>query len=205
MSLRDLTLEALERAVNGLLELDPEATGRLATLHGRVFRIELDGTPVQLTMVAGGDGRIQVLGGHEDAPDAVLSGSPLDLLRASVPDQGVAELFSGHVRFGGDQALAQQFSQILAGLDIDWEEFLAQRIGDVPAHEIGRFGRRARESAARVAGNGRETLSDYLTEEARLLPHRYEVDAFLEDVDTLRDDVERLAARIERLVRRRGD
>jgi len=39
-----------------------------------------------------------------------------------------------------------------------------------------------------------------------LLPHRFEVEAFLADVDTLRDDVERLEARIALLEQRKhGD
>jgi ubiquinone biosynthesis protein UbiJ len=205
MTLRDLTLEAFERAVNGLVELDPMARGHLAELHGRVLRIALDGTPITIDLVPGHDGYLKLLGEFEGEPDATLSGSPFDLLRASAPDQGVGELFAGHVRFGGDEGLAQRFSQTLAGLDIDWEEFLAQRIGDVPAHEIGRLGRRARSGAQRFRANARETLSDYLTEESRLLPHRFEVEAFLEDVDTLRDDTERLEARIARLESRSGD
>jgi ubiquinone biosynthesis protein UbiJ len=38
-----------------------------------------------------------------------------------------------------------------------------------------------------------------LQEEARLLPVRYEVEAFLNGVDGARADVDRLAARIRRL------
>ncbi|NCC30261.1 MAG: sterol-binding protein, partial [Gammaproteobacteria bacterium] len=44
-------------------------------------------------------------------------------------------------------------------------------------------------------------LQEYLQEEARLTPTRYEVEAYLTQVDILRDDVERAEARIERLVR----
>jgi len=50
-----------------------------------------------------------------------------------------------------------------------------------------------------------QNLREYLQEEARLLPTRYEAKEFLDAVDALRDDVERLAARVERLRSRAGE
>ena len=44
-----------------------------------------------------------------------------------------------------------------------------------------------------------DDLGEYLTEERRLLPTRFEFDEWREQVETLRDDVERLEARINQL------
>ena len=44
-----------------------------------------------------------------------------------------------------------------------------------------------------------QNITEYLQEESRALPSRYEVESFRSKVDTLRDDVDRLAARIQRL------
>ncbi|MCB1786637.1 MAG: SCP2 sterol-binding domain-containing protein [Gammaproteobacteria bacterium] len=204
MSIRDFALEGLEQAINRLLDLDPEARRRLAALHGRSVSIDLRGTGIRLNFVAGHDGRLQLLGNVEGDPDCTLSGSPLDLLRASDKAQGHRQLFAGNVRIIGDQALGQRFSEALAGIDIDWEEQLSKLTGDIVAHQIGRGVRGARAEADRVAGSARDNLSEYLTEEARLLPHRFEVEDFIADVDTLRDDAERLEARIALLERRKG-
>ena len=46
-----------------------------------------------------------------------------------------------------------------------------------------------------------ENIGEYLQEESRDVPTRYEVDRFNADVGTLRDDVERLAVRLDRLTR----
>jgi ubiquinone biosynthesis protein UbiJ len=46
-----------------------------------------------------------------------------------------------------------------------------------------------------MGGNIRE----YLQEESRDVPTRYEVERFTREVGTLRDDVERVAARLSRL------
>ncbi len=204
MTVRDLALEGLEQALNRVLALDPDAMQRLAALHGRQIRVELRGLGIALNFVPGHDGRLQLLGNIEGEPDCTLNGSPIDLMRASDSAEGPAQLFAGHVRIDGDLGTAQRFSEALAGVDIDWEEQLSRLTGDIAAHEIGRGVRAARAEGQRIGRGLRDNLSEYLTEESRLLPHRFEVEDFLDGVDRLRDDVERLAARVALLEKRRG-
>ena len=199
MTIRDLAFEGIQYAINGLLDLDERARARLATLHGRCIALELTGIGVTLHFVPGHDGRLQVLGEVEHEPDCRLSGSPVDLLRASDRESGSAQLFAGRVRIDGDAGVAQRFSEALGELDVDWEEQLSRLVGDVAAHAIGRRARAAGREAARVGRASSANLADYLTEEARLLPHRLEVEAWMDDVDRLRDDVDRVAARLDLL------
>lgn len=204
MTMRDLALEGLEQTLDRILELDPEARRRFAGLHGRVIRLDLRGTGIQLHFVPAQDGRVRLLGRFEGEPDSTLSGSPLDLLRARDPASGHRQLFAGRVSIEGDQALAQRFSEALGGIDIDWEEQLSRLVGDIAAHEIGRAVRAAAAEGRRIGRGSGEDLAAYLTDEAGLVPHRLEVEAFLDRVDGLRDDVERLEARIALLERARG-
>lgn len=204
MTLSALALEGLEQALNGLLALDPGTRARLAALHGRVIRVDLRGTGLALDFVPAHDGRLRLPGRVEGTPDCILSGSPLDLMRARDPETGQRQLFAGRVRIDGDTGLAQRFADALGALDIDWEEQLSRLTGDLAAHEIGRAVRAAGGEFRRLRENAGDSLSEYLTEEARLLPHPVEIEAFLDDVDRLRDDLERLAARIAILERRDG-
>ena len=127
-------------------------------------------------------------------------------MRATDSSEGARQLFSGNVRIEGDDQTAHRFSEALGGLDIDWEEQLSHITGDIAAHEIGRGLRALAREGKRIGRSSGDNLSEYLTEEARLLPHRFEVDDFLSEVDALRDDVERLAARITLLEqKRRGE
>ena len=57
--------------------------------------------------------------------------------------------------------------------------------------------RRSRGARSTMGDNIRE----YLQEESRDLPTRYEVEKFGQQVGELRDDVERIAARLKRLER----
>lgn len=196
MSIRELALQGIESTINGLIALDPQAARRLSAFHGRVICIDLRGTGIALYFIPGHSGELQVFSRYDGEPDCTIEGSPLDLMRASDKQTGSAQLFAGHVALSGDTELGHRFSEILGSLNIDWEEQLAKLVGDVAAHELGRQVRGASEHIKRdgktLAGN----LGEYLTEEARLLPHRYEVEAWQEDVERTRDDLERLIARV---------
>jgi ubiquinone biosynthesis protein UbiJ len=196
MSIRDLALQGIETTLNQLIELDQQAMPRLARFHGQVIGIALRGTGITLYFVPDQQGHLQLLGSIEGEADAVIEGSPIDLMRASDKSQSSAQLFAGHVQLHGDTELAHRFSEILGGLSIDWEEQLSKLVGDISAHELARGARELHKEGERLAGIGRDNLSEYLTEEARLLPHRYEFDAWQEDVERTRDDVERLIARV---------
>jgi ubiquinone biosynthesis protein UbiJ len=198
----DAALAALEQAINRTIALDPEGAARLTPLQGRVICIELAGFGTRLYLVPAGTA-LHVYGDYAGEPDCVLRGSPLALARMGVTAHKEDSLFSGEVAVEGDTGLAQAFGEFAGGLDIDWEERLARLLGDPLAHRLGAGARSAGRWGRRSADTLAEDLREYLQEEARILPTRYEVEEFLGAVDTLRDDTERLSARIERLLRRR--
>lgn len=204
MTMRDLGYAGLEAALNGYLGLDPVTRERLAALHGRIIGLEVLGLGLTLFFTPDETGALQVHGRHEGEPDCWLRGAPLDLLRAGDRAKGADQLFSQRVRIEGDSGLAQRFGAILGEIDIDWEEHLSRIVGDVAAHEVGSAARAAQDFGRRAGRTADQNLREYLQEEARLLPTRYEVNEFLDAVDVLRDDVERLAARVERLRYRSG-
>ena len=199
MSIRDLALEAIETLLNQLIALDPAAMQRLAGWHGRVIAIALRGTGLTFYFIPDQQGRLQLLGRYEGEPDCTIEGSPLDLMRASDKEQGSAQLFNGHVVISGDTDLAHRFSEVLGKLNIDWEEQLSRYVGDVAAHELARAARDASAQGQQAVDRLQQNISEYPTEEARLLPHPFEVEEWIRGVETTRDDVERLTARIRLL------
>ncbi len=199
MSTRELFLSGIEQAVNTLLKMDPAARARLARQHGRSIAIHLRGIEQWLYFVPGHDGLLQLLGNIEGEADCTLSGSPLDLLRSGDKQAGPAQLFAGHVSITGDTGLAHSFGATLANLDIDWEEQLSHFSGDLIAHRLGQGAREINNYLGQSSETLQSNLGEYLTEEARLLPHPYEVEEFLSEVDKLRNDSERLLARFQRL------
>lgn len=203
MTVRDITFGSIETAVNSLLNLDGRASNKLKRYHAKVIQVELRGTGVSFFFIPDQNGLLQVLSRYEGDPDCIMSGSPLDLMRASDKSQGAAQLFAGHVSITGDTELGHRFSEILGSLDIDWEEILSHYTGDIAAHEIGRFIRKFIRQSAISHKSFNDNLSEFLTEEAQLLPHRYQVEDFLDEIDQLRDDCARLEARLKILEQKR--
>ena len=134
---------------------------------------------------------------YTDDPDVVITGSLITLARM-MQGSGEAAIRSGDVDLTGDAATAQRFQKLLGLAQPDIEEELSRVIGDVAAHRIAEIargvGKWARDARSTMGGNIRE----YLQEESREVPTRYEVDRFAKQVGTLRDDVERVAARLKR-------
>jgi ubiquinone biosynthesis protein UbiJ len=199
LTARDAALALLEQGLNRYLALDPDALERLRPLHAKVILWQVLGLGVELYLVPSAQG-IQVLGAFEGEPDCIISGTPLDLARLGRKQDSADQLFSGAVRIQGDAETAHRFGKILADLDIDWEEQLSGITGDVLAHQVGSGARRARRWVAELTGTTLPSnLREFLQEEVRLLPTRWEADEFADAVDQVRDTAERLAARLKRL------
>ena len=97
----------------------------------------------------------------------------------------------------GDAELAQKFRELALLLRPDLEEELSLVLGDVPAHQVGRFVRATFGWTRKVADTTVHNFAEYLAHERQDLISRNEADQFLRGVDSLREDVDRLAARID--------
>jgi ubiquinone biosynthesis accessory factor UbiJ len=197
MNPKQLLLGAIQSALNAALRLDPYTVQRLGSLAGKVVALELRGVNLTLFLALQTD-RIEVRGEHAGAVDARLSGTPLAFARLSLSGDRAA-LHTGDVQISGDTELGQQLQDILAALDIDWEEHLSSFTGDVVAHQVGNAARASQRWAQQSSAALLQDAGEYLKYERELLPDRAQVETFMQQVDVLRDDVERLEARVQRL------
>jgi len=194
-------LEALLRPVASVINRNIRATtparDLCEKLAGKVIAIRVRNTALTAWFIVHDDRLDLALDGDED-PDVMISGSLLTLARMSGAP-GTSELRSGALELTGDTHVASDFQRLLNYAKPDLEEELSAFIGDVAAHRIGElargFGKWSREARATMGAN----IRDYLQEESRDLPTRYEVDRFADEVGVLRDDVDRLEARMRRL------
>ena len=133
-----------------------------------------------------------------EEPDVVIGGSTITLVRM-MRGGGESAIRSGDVELTGDAATAQRFQKLLQFAKPDIEEELSRFVGDIAAHRIGEFARGVGDWARDTRATMRDNVREYLQEENRSLPTRYEVEKFADEVGILRDDVERIAARLDRL------
>ena len=189
---------ALESALDLYLKQDSSALKRCSVLTGKCIAITLSGTSITLYFLPDGEG-VQVLGQYEGDVDTLLTGSPLGFARLGLDSREDA-LFQGAVQVEGDTGIGEQFQNIFIGGDWDWEEQLSKFTGDIFAHQAGKLVNHTRRFFKDSGNTFADNSSEYLQEEARLLPTRVEISYFLEDVDKLRADADRLNARVERLL-----
>ena len=172
-----------------------------AELAGTVAAIRVRNTSLAMYFTIHEDS-LELSAESSREPDIGITGSLLTLADLA-GNADAAAIRYGSLELVGDVGKAQAFQRLLAYAKPDIEEELSAIIGDTAAHGLGQLargvGRWARDARSTMADNVRE----YLQEESRDLPSRYEIERFNERVGTLRDDVERLAARIDRLQDRR--
>jgi ubiquinone biosynthesis protein UbiJ len=194
----------LENVLNRGLPRSPRAQQLCAELAGRRVAVAIAASPRYVLIESTGRSlkvsavTAEALAGMP--ADATISGGPFSLLALSgaAPE---AVLQRGDVRIDGDTELAQKFRELALLLRPDLEEELSLVVGDVPAHQLGRFARAAFGWTRKAAATTVRNAAEYLGHERRDLVPRSEAEQFLQGVDTLREDVDRLAARIDLLTR----
>ncbi len=187
---------ALERAFELALRLDPEAREGLKGLAGRQIEVIVEGTGLRFCLAPLAR-RMRVRPDCIGEPDVRLRAGPATWARLSVADK--AEDLSPALVIEGDLDTGRRLHAWLRTLDLDWEEWLARAVGDIPAHQAGNLARAAADWLQAAGSSLEASLGEYLREESGLFPPRDEVERFVDEVDGLREAVDRLEARIRRL------
>ena len=194
-------LEAALRPIASLLNRNisesTPARELCSNLSGTVVAVRVRDTALAAYFIVDDD-VLNVVSSTGEEPDVVITGSIITLARM-IGQSGEAAIRDGSLELTGDAELAGQFQQLLSHAKPDVEEELSGIVGDVAAHRLGEIargvGRWGRTARSTMGANIRE----YLQEESRDAPSRYELDSFTADVNTLRDDVDRIEARMNRL------
>ncbi len=208
----------LRSGINAVLALDPNSVQRLQRLEGRVLKLVLEGTGIELYFTAANQGiEVSLKSPADSATDGgessetVVSGTPGALFSLAASEVGEGWSAPGSsVSISGDAGLARDFERLFSRLDPDFEAALSGFFGDVVGHQLA-FGlqegaRRALETAD-AAG---DVIGEVMREGTRggrsgPLIGADEFRSFADGVDDLRDAVDRLEARIRNLAQSAGN
>jgi len=197
----------VEDLANRFLSMDPAAGERLAGLRGATIGIDFLQAPFppSLRMCFDSEGvRIERAGGQATTRqvDVSIAGTPIAFMSAATRRD-----FENPGRYGirvdGDSEIALRFTRLLAELDIDWEDEIAQKIGDIPARSLTRFVEAGRHWSRQTREAVITNVGEFLREESGDVPARHEIEEFLNDVDGVRNRVDSLEVRLDRLEARR--
>jgi ubiquinone biosynthesis protein UbiJ len=194
-------LEAALRPIANILNRNIHATTPArelcAKLDGTVVAVRVRDTALATFFVVHED-LLELVTESEQEPDVIISGSIVTLARMA-GQSGESAIRDGSLDLSGDAETAHDFQRLLGLAKPDVKEELSGIIGDIAAHNLGSFARSLGHWGREVRSTMGANIREYLQEESRAAPSRYEVDRFSKDIGTLRDDVDRLEARLNGL------
>lgn len=181
----------LTTALNHLLRAENWARERLVPFAGEVVVVRAGPLPALRFRIEEGG----LVGAAGDQPAALtidLKGeAPAALLRGE-------DHFLRAVEVTGNAKLADAVMALARHLRWDFEEDLSRLTGDVVAHRVGEAVRAFAAWAPDAGQRFSDAFGAYVTDEAKLLVDRPQLEAFRAEVAALRDAVERLEARLRR-------
>lgn len=190
MPVQPLLNAVAERLINAALAEDPAATERLKTVCGKTFRLSVSAFPWPLTMTFCAD-RIMLQGSEFEAVDGEVSAALSVLTTLTDASKVTAALQRGELTLTGDPIFAQQASQVLLGLNIDWEEAFAKRFGDVAGYHLSQSLQKVRQNLPQAA-EWRSWAGQTLSEEKKLTVGQVEYAIFQDDLQALMRRVSQL-------------
>lgn len=191
-------LERAQQLINDVLQTDPDLMNDVVAMDGKVMAVEFVGPDKTIYIMPQMDG-IHLQPEYGGDVHVLIKGSPFALLKMARQKDDQPASFDGDVEISGDLALGQHLQQMIKRLDLDWEELLSHKVGDVAAHQIGNFVRSFTGWAKESHESMEQNVGEYLRIESEIVPNSVEIDGFMNDVDDLRNDVDRLEQRIARL------
>jgi ubiquinone biosynthesis protein UbiJ len=182
----------LTRLLNHLINQNLWAKEQLQPFGGKSVNFAIPPFSAHLTVLE--DGGL-AMAGESSTADASIIVPPSVALRLLANDDAASTLAT----LEGDTELAATLAKVLRGISWEYEEDLSKVIGDIPAHQLAEFGRKASHEIKGQSLNLMQMLVEYWQEERPMLAKMRHVEAFNQEVDTLREDTERLEKRIEKL------
>lgn len=198
MPLNNLFCALVETGVNKLHQLDTSAIQKRKQLQGTIIGVALKEVNFPLYFIISWQ-QLDVVSTFAGEPDCFIQVS-LSALNQLQDKQKLTSLIkSGELEVEGDIELVQQFAALMTDLDIDWEEHLSSKVGDVLAHKLSYHFQRAKQQANKQFKQLKNQSALYITEEIKLAPSALEVAHFCDQVSRLDEQSQQLEQKLAHL------
>ncbi len=190
--------------LNALLNREPWAKDKVAAHAGKTVRINIARFSFLYTLHY--DGSLSVA----DAaivPNVILSlpEDKLSELPDAIRNRDNPQLLSSLLHLEGDAGLAQLVSDLARDLRWDIEHDLTRMVGPILAKRLMQGFGFVRENSQVMVRRGAENVSEYLSEEARMILSRPALDSLQEQVKQQNKQLDDLQIRIRALQMKRSD
>jgi ubiquinone biosynthesis protein UbiJ len=180
------------KLINHLLIQNDWMQTKLKPYVGMVIELEID--ILSLKFLVNNEGQL-IVGDPESPPDAYIQMAIKGLI------QLITQKKKNGITVKGNLDLANDFSNIIEGLEWDMEEDLSRFIGDIPATEITKISKKFIKQSKSNIRNMAENFIEYWQEENKILSKNDDLEIFNVHVDELEEDVDRVEAKINNYIK----
>ena len=191
MPLDNLVCGLLETGVNKLHQLDNGAKQKRKALDGTIIGVSLKEINKPLYFVISQQ-QIDVLSRYEGQADCFIRLNFLALAELQDNHKLTSLIKSGQLEVDGDIKIVQQFALLLTEMDIDWEEHLSSKVGDLVAHKLVYHAKQCKKHVFKQSNKVKHQLAEVITEELKLAPGPLEVAYFCDQVSDLEKQINTL-------------
>ena len=199
-TLKPVAGRVLQEALNRLLRLDAASLEKLDALQDRRIELHMQSPDIALAVEVRGQS-LQVGPVNAGQEPDISFKSTLSGILKSLPMFAQGQPAIGAMRISGDVELARLLQNLVKEFDPDWEEPFVKALGPVFGPQAAKFIREGLKQAKTGAGNFMQSGAEYVTEEARVVVSKAELDDFNAQVDKIRQRGDRLQARVNELLK----
>lgn len=184
--------------LNRALQYAPAARQRLHEIGPLCCRLRLQDLQLELDVRSDGQ-RWQVDAVDDRVPDVLVIGNSQDLLTLLRAEDRTATLASLPIRVEGSTRAFLQLQGVASSLEIDWDAWLGDYVGDLPARALLDAGRSLFDRFKHSATSLQVATEQYLIRERGWLVTQSEFAPLVEQQRQLRRQLDQLEQRVRRL------
>ncbi|WP_101758343.1 SCP2 domain-containing protein [Oceanicoccus sp. KOV_DT_Chl] len=200
-TLHTAALGGLELAANKALQLDPSTQAKLSALKDHIFLLQCTAPKLNFYLIPGA-GEVRICGMFDGKADTAITGSATEFAKLATAADPASALINGELELHGDSQALITLQKIIKQLDLDWEAPLANIFGDVVGHGLGQGLRQGFSFSKQALQGLKRQFDEFIVEESELVPARWQVDQFFNEVDQLSMRTERLQAQLKKYKQR---
>lgn len=204
MPTAQLLSSIIESALNQLLSMDEASNARLLKLEGKKVIVDVMEFPQALALHFSDQVFVGMLSRDDETSfvkdsDLYLKADLNTLLELQDSSQITRLIKADKVQINGDINLAQHVASLFKDLNIDWEQQIANHVGDVAAYHISSLFKKFKSDFSEFGQSVSNIVKDAALEEKKIAAHPLLVEEFVTQVHELSAQTDMLEQKINQL------
>ena len=188
-----MVIEKINQAIAIAIENSNLKKKDFQKLNGKYIYIILDNTSMTIYIEIL-DNTFKLSESIDNQPNLTLQGSPIAFLNY-INNSNV----ENSIQIFGNAALAEDFSGLMAKINIDWEQIIADYTSDDIAFYTSKFINFLKNKKSEIDNSFIRNTKEYFRDETDIIPSKEQINKHIEDVDNLRNKIEVLEAKFKKL------